>query len=673
MFVPNVATIPVHSCGSTTFTITSDYSPLESSLRPQAPTFRPTGVTMQSDFISSIDESETDDGSDEFYDDDTCPDSLCPNRYVPPDSSKRLPPFAVTELAAASSADYAPSTWREKFADNPAALDYIERSIAKRPLKIAVFDKYLAGYWDLDHIKHLLTHGIKLIHFGHEPIPYVSTNYKSALILPKYVDVELESQMEENRILDITLLGIVAMFVHAIGALYRRDTDDVRLLHDYSSPIGRSLNEAIYYAKFSWHNFYTLADLVTRGCWIARTDIRWYYRHFPIDPAHWEYTLFGWSFQTGVRKVFADLYLNFGQRNAPELGHRFTLAIVEILRRAGFDRVAAILDDFAICYPDRETCQSGYVFLLGILQELGFEVSKNPTKTHGAAQLVQWSGVTVDTVALTARLKEEKLVSFRAELERLSEAPKWTAFEVRSLAGSMNWAAKVCLAVKIYLWIILQRRNAVRLWPRYHRFRPVLRERQAVDFVRRALDDSRFHGVAFVFPCEPWPVRWAQTDARLPTTPDSGCVGGFVDGGFFSLSLRQCQQLFPEECPAAASDVHVWEVFAVFVLLSLFGDCFVGVHLWVDIDNPGAAASVDRQRGPSGRTDMQDLMELTVLRSIEVGCRLSSRKVVGAEIPEADALSRKWTEVFHGLLCEFAAGKGCAKTPYRFVLADAGR
>ena len=637
-----------------------------------APTFRPSVVIGVTDCSTFIDESEDIDASDDFSEDETCSDSSAPNCYVPPDSSKLLPTFAVTDLAAASSSDYAPSTWRERYANNPTALDFVERSIINRPLKIEAFDKYLTGYWDLDHIKHLLTHGIKLKHFDHEPVPFYCANYKSAISLPKYVDLELTSQLGENRILDIGLLGLAALYVHAIGALYRSDTDDVRLLHDYGRPRGCSLNEAIWFLKFTWHGLATLTDLITVGCWIARTDIRWFYRHFPIDPAHWEYTCFAWQFQTGVRKTFADLYLNFGQRNAPEHGHRFTLAIIEILRRNGFDRVAAVLDDFAICYPDRMTCQAGFIFLLKVLSELGFEVSKHPLKTHGAAQMVTWSGIEIDTIAMTARLKEAKLNSFRAELQRLLLADKWSAFEIRSLAGSTNWAAKVVLGVRCYLWVLLQRRNSVRLWPRHHRFRPVRLERQAVDFILRALDSSRFHGAAYVFPCLPLPTRRAQTDARLPTTPTGGCIGCFVDGGFVSLSYRQIQVLFPEDCPPQEADIHVWEVFAVFALLSLFRSYFAGIHLSVDIDNPGAAKSVDRQRGPSGRTDMQDLIEKVILLSIEIECRLSSRKVNGVEIPEADSLSRKDSRRFRVLLRLYALAEGCATTPHDFDLADAG-
>ena len=123
---------------------------------------------------SDVDESEDDDGSDENFGSDQCPDSLSPNCYIPPDSSKKLPPFAVTELAAASSSDYTPSTWRSRFADNPIALDYIATSIANRPLHIEAFEKYLPGYWDLEHLIFLLTHGIKLIHFDHHPEPYHS-------------------------------------------------------------------------------------------------------------------------------------------------------------------------------------------------------------------------------------------------------------------------------------------------------------------------------------------------------------------------------------------------------------------------------------------------------------------------------------------------------------------
>ena len=146
-----------------------------------------------------------------------------------------------------------------------------------------------------------------------------------------------------------------------------------------------------------------------------------------------------------------------------------------------------------------------------------------------------------------------------------------------------------------------------------------------------------------------------------------------MEGGFFSLSLRQIRLVFLDMLVPTVedSDIHYWEVFAVFALLTLYPDSFRGVHLVVDIDNPGASASVNRQRGPSGRTDMQDLIERCVLISIDIGCRLSSEKVVGDDIPEADSLSRKDVERFHELLTEYARGRG-GGVPHRFAIADAG-
>lgn len=59
-------------------------------------------------------------------------------------------------------------------------------------------------------------------------------------------------------------------------------------------------------------------------------------------------------------------------KNAPEVAHRFTLAILEMMRCRGFHSLVGIMDDFLIVARTREACQEAFEALLSLLNDLGF-------------------------------------------------------------------------------------------------------------------------------------------------------------------------------------------------------------------------------------------------------------------------------------------------------------
>jgi hypothetical protein len=158
------------------------------------------------------------------------------------------------------------------------------------------------------------------------------------------------------------------------------------------------------------------------------------------------------------------------------------------------------------------------------------------------------------------------------------------------------------------------------------------------------------------------PFAYCQTDARSPLTK-VGCVGVFVDGHFASFSYEELSARFDDTPPRDAT-VHIFELFAVLVLLRVFRHVLQHVHISVSIDNPGAAKSVETER--SANIDMHVIREKIFLESFHNGCRVSGRKVVGTDIELADSLSRKDSPRFNELLYDWVKIHYPDSTTFRF-------
>ena len=143
-------------------------------------------------------------------------------------------------------------------------------------------------------------------------------NHPSALEHVDLVTTQLESEAG-IRILDIGSRHL--SHSHPLAAIYRADSlplPDVRVIHNLSAPVGRSVNDFILYMKCSWHTFDTLADFITPSCFVSRVDVKWFYRHFLVDPSYWYLLGFRWRLSSGSVHRFWDCFLNFGLRSSGE-------------------------------------------------------------------------------------------------------------------------------------------------------------------------------------------------------------------------------------------------------------------------------------------------------------------------------------------------------------------
>lgn len=554
----------------------------------------------------------------------------------------------VARFEEATSFTRCPNRWHSS---PPALRAVIEAQIAKRPLCADVWDRLLPpGYHDREFILYVLRHGLPVLPPEATLAPAVCPNYSSSKEHSALVNKQLVAELAAGQLLRQPP-GQTATHIHALGAI-PKSADEVRIIHDLSRPLGQSINDQITYKQYTWASIDDALALVTPGCYMARVDVRNYYRHIPIDPADWSKLAFCWQFEGEAEPTTLwDPYLQFGQRNGPEVAHRFTSAVLAIMRARGHATLVGIMDDFLLVAPTRAACNTMYEALLSLLHELGFTVNMKPGKTEPPAQQQKFVGVLIDSVAMEARLDAEKLQQLRITLASFRHRKAAPRREVQSLAGLLNWVCKVVYGGRTFLRRILDAMGSGTA--------PSQRLRLGGGFQRDVAwwltSLTLFNGKALILPALRTRPREFQTDAE-----GSGAVGVFLFGGYVGLTHQALKQLLPKETPPPGLHISVYETFAVLVAVRLFPEAVRNQHLCLRSDNTTTVAAVNKMTctaGEPSKTHIMRTLRRLFTASVQLNFRLTAQHVRGVDNGLADALSRQDWGRFRGLLSEWVAAQ----------------
>lgn len=530
-------------------------------------------------------------------------------------------------------------------------LRMIQQQIARRPLRPEVWEQQLPpDYEDREFLLYVLQHGLAVLPPDSELQPAVVKNYSSAHEHKALVTQQLLGELQAHQLLRQPV-DQRATHIHAIAAI-PKSADEVRIIHDLSAPAGRSINDVIRYKQYKWASIDDALRLVTPGCYMARADVKNYYRHFPIDPADWSKQAFQWHFP-GERQAATlwDPYLQFGLRNAPEVAHRFTLAVLEMMRRRGYNNIVGIMDDFLVVAATKEKCEETFQALLSLLRLLGFTVNMKPGKTVGPAQQQKFVGVVIDSVTMQVRLDAQRLAEVKQTLRSFLPRQSACKREVQSLAGLLNWVCKVVYGGRTFLRRILDTISNPQ--PPTHHLK--LGSAFRADIRWWVSNLATFNGRATILPACATTAREFQTDAE-----GSGAVGVFMFGGYAGMTHARLRQLFPGQTPPPGLHISVYETFAVLTAVWLFPEAVRNQHLLLRSDNTSTVAAVNKMtcaaKGPS-RAHMMAILRQLFSASVRLNCRITAQHIPGAENGLADALSRQDWQRFHTLLAAWRADR----------------
>ena len=277
-------------------------------------------------------------------------------------------------------------------------------------------------------------------------------NHKSATD-PSIKDFIEKIIVEENELNNYIVTDVKPVIVSPIGSVPKSDGGH-RLIHDCSMPSGSSLNDyAPIFDKYKYESVDTAVSMITAGSFLAKVDIKSAYRHIPLHPHSQQATGLQWTFKNGETRYMYDVKLPFGAKASPTIFHRISQAVKRMMYRWGFKMVVAYQDDFLVIGHTQSECDMAWRALINLLKDLGLDINKN--KLVAPCTKLTFLGKDIDTVACNLTLPQEKLVVLRKILSEWKHKSRATKQQLQSLAGELNFAARVVRGGRTFLRRIL--------------------------------------------------------------------------------------------------------------------------------------------------------------------------------------------------------------------------
>ncbi len=390
-------------------------------------------------------------------------------------------------------------------------------------------------------------------------------NYKSLDEYKALVEGQVNFELDHGH---YKVASTKPRIVSAMGAIPKSDGKNVRLIHDCSRPPAGSVNSFALADKFKYQTLQDAVDMISPGCFLAKVDLSQAYRVVKTHPSN--------HIATGLkykRTYLVDTRLPFGSSASPYIFNSLTQAVRAMMQRRGRNCIC-FLDDFLIICSTYEECQEAMRQLITLLRKLGFWI--NYSKVEGPAQSLTFLGITLDTVAMTLSLPDNKLAELKLYLQKLKRQHKVTKRSLQSLAGRLNWATQCIYGGRFHLRHILD--VIAKLKKPWHHTR-VTRELHAdIDWWLAFM--SIFNGS----------MDMVETRPATPVYIDSSshAAGGYFSGDWIYAPWDRC---WPS---AAKHHINYKEVLALETATQRWAPLWQNKKIIIHTDNQAAVAIIRR-------------------------------------------------------------------------------
>ena len=483
------------------------------------------------------------------------------------------------------------------------------------------------GRWmaelDLDEDKDFLLDGIingfELIPADSALSPAEMDNYSSST-KPEARDKVEQTLQEEIAEGNYVITPNRPTIVSALSAVPKVGSQELRLIHDCSMPVGRGVNS--YVPSLDKFHFQTIDDavkLVDTEYYLAKIDLRHAYRSVPIHPSNYPATGLKWTFSGDNRPTYLyDTRLCFGGRRSPGIFHRLTQSVKRMMHRKGFQGVVVYLDDFLIVSPSQEECELAFTTLRELLLDLGFQIS--PSKVVPPCQQLTFLGIVLDTRAMELSLPQSKLDETRVLINTFLARKRASKRQLQQLAGKLNWACRVVHGGRTFLRRILDSLNSLRSASAKFRFTPEFRK----DLFWWQSFLAVFNGKRLLH--SKVPIADVETDAS------QDAVGSYFRGDWEYSFL-------PADAPLVAPlHINIKEAFAIYLAVRRWGPQWANHHVIIHCDNQAAVAMINKgtTANPIVMSWLRHLFWLSAIHNF----RLTAVYVPGIDNIRADRISR---------------------------------
>ncbi len=195
----------------------------------------------------------------------------------------------------------------------------------------------------------------------------------------------------------------------------------------------KALNKFVRYEHFKMEGLETVKNLVRKGDWMVKLDLKDAYLTVPILPAHQKFLRFVWR-----KRFYQFSCLPFGLSSAPRLFTKILKVVVAFLRERGL-RLVIYLDDILILNEDKLKLESDFSFVVSFLESLGFLVNWEKTVSD-PSQSIEYLGVIIDSLSMRFCLPEDKVAKIKNLCSKILSKTLVSLKDLASVLGNLVWA-----------------------------------------------------------------------------------------------------------------------------------------------------------------------------------------------------------------------------------------
>lgn len=389
---------------------------------------------------------------------------------------------------------------------------------------LSAWEEELSEDYDRQFILSGIKHGFDIIDEGSEVNPVSCPNHPSARPNSPLYDKATSQVIKEIENGHYVVCDTPPQIVSPMAVIPKPD-GDVRLIHDCSRPVGEAVND---YCSVDWQQKFARVDdaaaVMTENCYFAKVDLRSAYRSVGLSKKSQEVAGLSWELN-GKTVFLKDTRLPFGARRSVSIFHRLTQAVRRMMARRGYDLTIVYLDDFLIISKSKRDCAEALKVLIQLLRKLGFMIHWG--KVVDPTTRITFLGIELDSISMTLRLPEEKLLLLRHELQSSLSRNRFSKRQLQSLAGRLSWAASVVKGGRVFLRRIF---NTIRML-RQNNHRVRLNSEVRKDLLWWSNFISTFNGRSTIL--DQYPIECVFTDAC-----NEG-AGGSFGGDWFYFNWSQ--------------------------------------------------------------------------------------------------------------------------------------
>ncbi len=496
-----------------------------------------------------------------------------------------------------------------------------------------------------------LRHGAQ-IGFEGQRAPRFSRNLPTALADPSVVTSNLAHEISLGRVAGPFDSPPFPNFqVSPIGLVPKKNSDKFRTIFHLSFPKSgmTSINSSISKDDFGLQ-YVTIDHAIEgikrfgHGCFLAKTDIESAFRLIPVHPE--DYELLGMFWQG---KYYYDKVLPFGLRSAPFLFNQLSDAVEWILiKECRISFVCHILDDFLLIEPKADTvpheipCQQSLSAMMLTFKNLNIPIA--PGKTQGPTQVLEFMGITLDTLRMEARLPADKIDRLKEIFAQFESRHSCTLKQLQSLIGTLNFACKVVPPGRPFLQRMIDLTRNIKM--PHHHIKLNSGFFKDLEMWKRFI--VNWNGANFFLSS-----TWQNSDCLHLHTDASGVIGyGGICGSKWFQGTWQPHQLL--ETPGIS--IAWQELFAIIVACQIWGDLLRDKRIIFKCDNEAVVSMINTKCSRAPRA--MDLIRHLTLLTLQFNFYIRAQHIPGKRNEVADSLSRFQNQRFR-LLAPWADPNPC--------------